>query len=248
MSDFLTRIVQRQRGELPTIQPRIPPMFAPESKREPEPPVAPAWMSALPAEPPKGPAVSEKAPRRVAPPERPAPDGPGVAVSNTARSGQKHQPLVRHRNPNATLPHEKETPVQKRPSPLPYPTKPESSAIPQPQAAESDPSLPETVGTNLRAMTEYRTHTVMPPPRLVRKESPSTADSGSAPPSLVATVPVRQSRAVPQDNAEPPVQVTIGRIEVTAANAPPAPKRKSPKPKPSMSLRDYLAQRQGGTR
>jgi hypothetical protein len=97
-------------------------------------------------------------------------------------------------------------------------------------------------------MTEYHTHTVMLPPRLVRKESPSTADSGSAPPSLAATVPAKQSGAVPQDNAEPPVQVTIGRIEVTAANAPPAPKRTSAKPKPSMSLRDYLAQRQGGTR
>ena len=44
--------------------------------------------------------------------------------------------------------------------------------------------------------------------------------------------------------SEPPVQVTIGRIEVTAATAPAPPQRASLPRKPTMSLDDYLARRQ----
>jgi hypothetical protein len=41
------------------------------------------------------------------------------------------------------------------------------------------------------------------------------------------------------------VHVSIGRIEVVASGAPPAPPRRSPAPPPTMALADYLRGRQG---
>jgi hypothetical protein len=82
-------------------------------------------------------------------------------------------------------------------------------------------------------------------PRLVRQEL-SRAKPIDAPPSLVAApVSGKQLDAIARATAEPPVQVTIGRIEVTALGAPPAPKRKTAARQPSMSLQEYLARRQG---
>ena len=65
MNDFLTRIVKRQRGVLPTVQPRIEPMFAPELNREPGSSVQPVSISALPAEQEQEPGFTEKPSRRV---------------------------------------------------------------------------------------------------------------------------------------------------------------------------------------
>jgi hypothetical protein len=45
--------------------------------------------------------------------------------------------------------------------------------------------------------------------------------------------------------SEPVVHVTIGRVEIRAVPAPPAPKRAAPT-KPALSLSDYLQRRGGG--
>ena len=80
-----------------------------------------------------------------------------------------------------------------------------------------------------------------------RKES----DRVAAPQALYG---LREPAAMPRratlvrertmDASEPPVQVTIGRIEVTAMTAPAPPQRASLPRKPTMSLDDYLARRQ----
>jgi hypothetical protein len=51
----------------------------------------------------------------------------------------------------------------------------------------------------------------------------------------------RQSAAQPTE-----VQVSIGRIEVTAVHEPPPPRRPGPRPSAATTLDDYLAQRRGG--
>jgi hypothetical protein len=54
---------------------------------------------------------------------------------------------------------------------------------------------------------------------------------------------VRQGVAT---DAEPPIHVTIGRIEVTAVTQSTPARRTAPPRKPAMSLDDYLARRQRG--
>lgn len=68
----------------------------------------------------------------------------------------------------------------------------------------------------------------------------------SAPPSLLGSQALPERARTPEVSSEPPVQVTIGRIEVTALTSPQPARRASQPRKPSLSLRDYLAQRQGG--
>jgi hypothetical protein len=82
-------------------------------------------------------------------------------------------------------------------------------------------------------------------PRLIGQDI-SPARRTDAPPSLVAAlVSAERPDGIGDRTAEAPVQVTIGRIEVTAVTGPPAPKRKAGTRQPSMSLHEYLTRRQG---
>ncbi|HEY5810729.1 MAG TPA: hypothetical protein VIT67_22355 [Povalibacter sp.] len=62
---------------------------------------------------------------------------------------------------------------------------------------------------------------------------------------LVAEPASERSLHLEPHVAEPPVHVTIGRIEVTAVTAAPAPKRGPASRNASMPLQDYLARRRG---
>jgi hypothetical protein len=87
---------------------------------------------------------------------------------------------------------------------------------------------------------------VTPPPRLVEAQQATPMAARVTPPSLLFTGPQgRPGDAAGTTSPEPPVHVTIGRIEVTALPAPSPPGRKSAARPPSMSLADYLARRQG---
>lgn len=68
----------------------------------------------------------------------------------------------------------------------------------------------------------------------------------TAPPSLSTRNDRVDERAWPV--AEAPVQVTIGRIEVTALVQAAPSKRAAPARKPNLSLDDYLARRHGRER
>jgi len=61
---------------------------------------------------------------------------------------------------------------------------------------------------------------------------------------LVSSVSPASAQRSMSEVGEPPVQVTIGRIEVTALTQVAPPKRAAAPRKPAMSLDDYLARRQ----
>jgi len=89
-----------------------------------------------------------------------------------------------------------------------------------------------------------------PPVALLPPEGPVRARLAStrATPPLPARPKVRTEPLRPAPAAEPEIHVKIGRIEIIAPVAPaPAPERpKLPRPQPSLSLSDYLAQRARG--
>jgi hypothetical protein len=60
---------------------------------------------------------------------------------------------------------------------------------------------------------------------------------------------IKRDRPGQTPKPEPTIQVTIGRVDVRAVVAPPAPvKAPRPSPAPSLTLNDYLKQRQEGRR
>jgi hypothetical protein len=75
---------------------------------------------------------------------------------------------------------------------------------------------------------------------------------GKAPTPQVAFTPTVSTR-LPYEIEQPAaaesqtIHVTIGRVEIRAAAAPPLPRKASPRP-PAMSLEQYLKQRRGASR
>lgn len=85
------------------------------------------------------------------------------------------------------------------------------------------------------------------PPRLVEAHHDMVRSAAAAPPSLASgEVMGRRTEPTHAVPPEPPVEVTIGRIEVTAVSTAPDAKRKSGSRRPTMSLEEYLTRRQGG--
>ena len=97
-----------------------------------------------------------------------------------------------------------------------------SAAGPRPGKATDEPPLPQVVPPD-RPATNLVAH-----PRIARPAGPKVVQVG--PDEVAESAPI--------------INVTIGRIEVRATNAPPAPRRQSAAP--LMSLDDYLRQRAGG--
>ena len=112
-----------------------------------------------------------------------------------------------------------------------------------------------TTGTELLRKTNptahHRNGTGTPMP-LVSFSNDRRVDGGGPVDSLVAPATLSPATAQYQKTTaptvEPPVQVSIGRIEVKAVTAPPQPRRAPVLRKPAMSLDNYLAQRQRGER
>ena len=247
MNDLLTRMVQRQRGEVATVQPRVPPMFAPVAEP------APASLSeemtwtrptTMQAPEPTTPERTEDLVRpskeeraQFTPPPlpmvnhvvdmQPLVDSVQRVASSEASESEFHPQAIRpireeHRS------NSEETVVSL------------SEAIERQTASHVTPQHPQVVREQ-----HTRTERAEVISRLVRQESPPVLAS-VAPPSLV-TAPRAEGLMdrMSQDGSEPPIQVTIGSIEVTAVAAAPAPKRKTAARQPAMSLQDYLARRQG---
>ena len=249
MSDFLTRLVQRQAGTLATIQPRTRSMFAPAMDR-PAPPtpdlpvidgVASSGEQRQPAE----------APRHSIAPMHPLPaflhaqrrieapvDAPSVVLPETGARGTEpsnESPVVK---------------VAAVPSAAPGEGPPVSLRN---QIVESDRHAARVFSRDNARPEERRSEAtaaqeraITPPPRLVEAQQATPMSARVTPPSLVSTGQQgRPGDAAGLTSPEPPVHVTIGRIEVTALPPPSPPGRKSAERPPSMSLADYLARRQG---
>lgn len=253
MSDFVTRMVQRQRGELPTVQPRIPSLFAPLTNR-PEAPMSEIVMEhrqpvqARESEPApemekrlvQGSSEEEIGTRSVSPlvPSGAQPIGNQQVEQPPAAQSQRQTPVAEDRPPMKPL--LTESPVRRKAAHEAQRDVYENQALPIVERRPSDGAKPERRPT---------ARPVEVPPRLVREEIQSRVEQIHAPPSLVSRDSVgRRPRPIIHDPVEPPVQVTIGRIEVTAATPPSTPKHSKPVRQPAVTLQDYLAQRQRRSR
>jgi len=249
MSDFLTRLVQRQTGTLATIQPRTRSMFDPAMEQPdsstPDLPVIDRMASSdqprQPAETPRHSIASMHpmpaalhAQRRL----EASVDGRSVTLPETGARGA---------GPSHELPVVKVTAV---PSAAPGEGPPVSLRN---QIAESGRYAARLFSrSNVRPeerrgeATAAQERAVTPPPRLVEAQQATPMSARVTPPSLLSTDQQGQrGDAAGATSPEPPVHVTIGRIEVTALPAPSSPGRKPAARPPSMSLADYLARRQG---
>lgn len=248
MSDFLTRLVERQAGTVAMVQPRIPSMFAPPASRT-EPsdlPVSDSLVLQADASDTPPAAIrrghhSDELPAQPDHQEEPPP-APGSRPIPRAESRPRHAasspaPLVRHASTVVPQPDHESL------------ASPPVRVLTIPTPASSHEMEPTEQHNNYRVGSLPLSPVVRiePPPRLVETEHAMTRSSAAAPPSLASGAVT--GRKTPHINAappEPPVEVTIGRIEVTAVSAAPDQKRKPSARRPAMSLEDYLTRRQGG--
>lgn len=270
MSGFLTRLIERQWGQTPTIQPRTRPTFAPDSGAtsfqvvddfavfQPHANLqrAPSTHHAGPDEKLRHPSLEQqqspgRSVRSSAPPvhqtfagapvhqavERPS-LGPVASAGVTA---DIERPLSA---PPALIDPVPIDSMQMRPTP-----NVSTGARPTQRVGE----VATASGTaDTRSFTEVALAEIAqrPAPPLIAplvQDPMAVRQQISAPASLhlETSESKRSSHAEPRV-VEPPVHVTIGRIEVTAVTTPPVPKRAPSSRKASMPLQDYLAHRRGG--
>jgi len=246
MSDFVSRLMDRQTGAATVIQPRIASMFAPPVSR------------AGPVDPPgiDAPSPLEEANRRGVD-SSPASERQGEVPAHTA---QQHGRMMTG-SPIVPPAPDKPRHVESAPAPLVR-----NAPLGLSRPADETPAVPREGSARTHEQTarsqlemsgriiEDRAGSapvlpaprIEPPPRLVGAHQEPRRSS--APPPLLSGLVSR--RKVDQDHAasqEPPVEVTIGRIEVTAVSPAADQKRKPASRRPAMSLEDYLTRRQGGT-
>ena len=241
MRDFWARLVQRQWGQIPTIQPRLPSVFAPvmgqagfqETDRviDATAPLIKEQMSQATLE---GRQVQDQeSPRNPAAPPVSRLFQPMVESHSVSRvrTEAPESPRVSDEIPLADVRGSQHAHVTEMPK------KSEGRQI-KDEGRRGDESL-HMVPSDIAGS--------MGIPRLAEpraRDQARTPQQAEAPRSLVgAASSARQTQNIPQTVAEPPVQVTIGRIEVIAVSAPPPPKRTPAARKPAMSLDDYLARR-----
>ena len=244
MSDFLTRLVARQAGTVAMVQPRTPSMFAPQVSRT-TPVGLPVRDSSSPV---------DEVGRTPAAALRSGDRGNKVLIVVDQQEEQRPVSGPRSAPRDGTV---------RRPDAAPAPLVRNASAVVNrpPQAAPPAPRIgsvsiheqwpPKQTGLGERNSadgvdTAFATRIELPP-RLIDSRHDMTRSAASAPPSLASDAVMGRrtepTRAVPP---EAPVEVTIGRIEVTAVSTTPDQNRKSSSRRPAMSLEEYLTRRQGG--
>jgi hypothetical protein len=251
MSDFLTRLIQRHSGAMPTIQPRQPSRFAQDRA---------------------GLETDERRPTLVQqhevfePPSLLIPDNP-APVSNTEGNPPPIQPVRLLPESNQPRLTQRVQSIRDTPTVAPAtPVEPVSFEDTQPlsihpTAREMQTEQPQPMpqnsphsGTNSPAVSTPVAQSRRPEPTLSPRLVPQreaqamyvVRESSSAPTPLTSRTRMdREAGLLSREAAEPPVQVTIGRIEVSAVTATPSPSRKTPVRQPSMGLQEYLSRRQG---
>jgi hypothetical protein len=250
MSDFLTRLVQRQLGQIPSIEPRLPDLYAPAAA------MPLPIIEEIPAQRSHSPSMTLAA-----------------EACEDAKPAETHaRVLVELRQPELSHPNSIQREMVRRPRAEPVSmvltervgaegaplVSRRPAASPQ---AESSPALPDRADLPVREKgPEHMAASGMiatPARILVRRQTetrlngPEATTRVAAPPRLEVQASARGEpgvRARAPVDVEPPVHVTIGRIEVTATAAAPAQRRPATPRKPAMSLDDYLARRQRGER
>ena len=247
MSDFVTRLVERQAGTAAVVQPRTPSMFAPPMSRSGRADVS--MIDPL--------APIEQARQTPADSLRSRDDGNQAPTHSDQSEAQRPSPRSRSASRAAEELHRAvaaPAPVVRKASVIVT-----ESAHPMPAASSVDSlatpeqKLREQSGVNRQHIEDpadppaSHSPAGMAPLPLVKSRPDTGPSAAAAPPSLASGMNLGR-RTEPNQAAatEPPVEVTIGRIEVTAVTAASDQKRKPGARRPAMSLEEYLARRQGG--
>ena len=244
MSEFLTRMVERQRGELPTVQPSVPPRYAAVGERT---------SASVSAEETtlRPPVTRSQAPLTM------EPQSIGMSQEESEFSAASPTSTVmKADNERPNMSHRLSSPV------------PESFEAARPPVIERVPSVPPVIQervvaprlpvkvdrvsleTSLRyeqAESNERVPQIKVPDlpsRLLTARHESHRQNIRAPRSLVMREGVDRPESLESSVIEPSVTVTIGRVEVTTLSAPATPKRNGAARQPAMSLQDYLSRRQ----
>ena len=248
MSDFVTRLVERQNESVTMVQPRTPSMFAPTGSR---------------AEAADLPVIDSMSPHDDATPTPAARVRPGEQGENLRTQPQQQEgrwPVPGSMpNPHSSVPPRR---VESAPVTLSQhaPAVVTQAGRDTPPASGIESMTPrEQMSHQLRGVRSQSIESpvgaagmlssaLAAPPPLVNAHHATGRWSAAAPPSLVSGTVVgrRMGSTPPPASTEPPVEVTIGRIEVTAVSGAPDQKRKPGSRRPAMSLEDYLTRRQGG--
>ena len=253
MSDFLTRLAQRQLGKIATIEPRLSGVYSPVETAFGEPGFGteqPPDMEVERSNFPMSRQSSKWAPF----------DPPVVSAEPTTGTPRAEQrwPIVENRQ---TTERPLRDPADSGAEKLPWTSGGQFSADVQPRVSEKLPVEHRSIDLSSETQRRLRANepTAVEKPRFVDSEARAPARLVDPIASNDVALPqpmrgLRERTAVARrakhfeervrDGAEPPVHVTIGRIEVSAVTASAPPKRASTAHKPSMSLEDYLARRQ----
>jgi hypothetical protein len=239
MSDFLTRLAQRQLGQIESVEPRLPGLYAPAAAM----PLAiteevvahksdTSGIASASLELRNGPNAMDS-PGAVARRQ----DETTLALHSARQFATKSDEASFAHGPDVTF--NTEFPVLVAPKlsaswrSIDESSRRKSSTV-QHDSLSGRPEDPGSQGFSERGA----------PPRLI---DAGVATPVAAPPRLESAYPVHGALSAPERQpsaAEPAVHVTIGRIEVTAVTAAPAQRRAATTRKPAMSLDDYLARRQ----
>jgi hypothetical protein len=234
MSDFLTRLVERQGGTVAMVQPRTLSMFAPAVSRS-----GPADLPVLDSSSP----IDEVSPPPAAFIRR-GDNGDEVASQTDQQEGRplRRAESVPARLVSNTLAVVSQPAHEVPPAPRTGPVSIEEQAPRRQTGLRGQKSEGHLASSPI--LIEAR---IESPPRLVETRDDTARSFAEAPPSLASgTVKGRRTEQSRLASTEPPVEVTIGRIEVTAVSTAPDTKRKPGSRRPAMSLEEYLTRRHGG--
>jgi hypothetical protein len=269
MSDFLTRIIRRTQGSAPVAQPlgvsrfaRLPAVEVPadEGIKATPPPVAPLVPEPPPQErgrkeiaagAPEG--QDEAIPLPARGTSRPPGPGTGAPLEGGGTAGAAAEELLvrRFQRNRVALPVAPPVPGTTLHLAALEPGTPEALLVPRPRRAGfSAPTKAAASGSLVHQGGPF-----MPEAGEVQEESPSSPGSNfpalpgtTAGPTGQARPELPPRRASPQKLEPPPVQVTIGRVEVRAVMEAPAAPPPVPPPTAKMSLAEYLRQGKEGRR
>lgn len=250
MSDFITRLAQRQLGQIASVMPRLPEMFAPSApfaglaptpSVEETPAAAPAWRQTDAVSRPTLGAVASANSVASALVLTPKPNSPKAARGSAAT---QHAANQRTEAPRAASPLSPQS-TDFAPVVAPRLT-PTSKHLSELHLTRQMFSVQSSVVDVPDKMAPLRARSMSDQPAPLITIASSVPASITAPPRLEiktnhGVAGVREAAAA---DAEAPIQVTIGRIEVTALTQSTPPKRAPAPRKPAMSLDDYLVRRQ----
>ncbi len=248
MSDFVTRLVERQAGTASMVQPRRPSMFASTMSR-PEPADLPLTDSPAPVEnashtPSDSAHSSDHGNEVLIHSDQSAAWRP---ISGVRSASKPAEGLHRAESAPSSLVRKVQAMVTQSAHAMPVALRVDASTI---QAKElGKPARPSGHNREDRvaSVPSLPPMRIAPPP-LVNMRHDAVRTSAAPPPVLVSGMGIgrRMDPVTHTASIEPAVEVTIGRIEVTAVSAAPDQNRKPVARRPAMSLEEYLTRRQGG--